>query len=277
MTVGELTGIPWSFTAHRYDIVARNLLAEKDHRAVFVRYISKSGQALASERVGYDTSERSYVLHMGVSLPPVTARLEGTHPSTFVCSASLTPVKGHRILIEAVAALRRAGLSCEVLLLGDGPLRNELAEQVASAGLQGCVRFLGQLPHNEVLSLYSTGIITAAVLPSLDLGGGLHEGIPVSLIEAMSYGVPVIGTSTGGIPELLGGGAGVLVPPANANALAQAMQQLIEHPEYRAELGVAARRRVNESFNIEVVCSKLEELFDCPTRATDERTAVPLS
>ena len=89
----------------------------------------------------------------------------------------------------------------------------------------------------------------------------MHEGIPVALVEAMSYGVPVISTTTGGIPELLEGDAGILVPPANPGALADAMGRLIQDAALRARLGQAGRNRVIERHAIDrVVAEHLERI-----------------
>ena len=97
------------------------------------------------------------------------------------------------------------------------------------------------------------------VLPSVDLGHNLHEGIPVALIEAMSYGIPVIGTRTGGIPELLEGGAGLIVPDKDPAALADAIERYVRDPAFAAEVAGKGRQRVCESFNVVTVVSRLLE------------------
>ncbi len=262
MTVGMLTGIPWSFTAHRYDIVANNLLVEKCRRSAFTRYISESGRALAAARTNGEANRASHLVHMGVIIPERTSSLQSTSSRpTFVCPASLVPVKGHRFLIEAAAVLQKRGIYCEVLLVGDGPLRADLRSRITAANLSRAVKLVGHLPHDEVLALYAAKSISGVVLASIDLGKGLHEGIPVCLMEAMSHGVPVIGTRTGGIPELLRGGAGILVQPADSEALADAMQELVERPDLNRQLGSLGRSRIEESFEISAVCKQLEVLF----------------
>jgi glycosyltransferase involved in cell wall biosynthesis len=94
------------------------------------------------------------------------------------------------------------------------------------------------------------------VLPSL------HEGIPVSLIEAMAYGVPVVSTFAGGTPELLERGAGLLVPPEDPLALADAIERLVRDPELRKQLGETGRRRVEDSFAVEKVVAELVRRFE---------------
>jgi glycosyltransferase involved in cell wall biosynthesis len=110
------------------------------------------------------------------------------------------------------------------------------------------VRFLGQLPHAALLAMYARGEVGMVALASVDLGGGLHEGIPVSLMEAMAYGLPVVSTRTGGIPELIREGKGMLVPPADPAPLAGALEALIASAPLRSSLGAAGRERVSQAF-----------------------------
>jgi len=117
--------------------------------------------------------------------------------------------------------------------------------------MDSMVSFLGVVPHKELLSSYMDGETDVVVLPSVDLGGYAHEGIPVALMEAMACGLPVVSTSTGGIPELLGRGAGIMVPAADPQALAEALESLSLDPELRSQLGAKGRRRIEESFCVE--------------------------
>jgi glycosyltransferase involved in cell wall biosynthesis len=174
----------------------------------------------------------------------------------------MIPVKGHKYLLRAMVILKERGVGCELLLAGDGPLRKDLEKMVHSLGVSGTVRFVGRLPHDEVLSLYRSGEIGAVVLPSVDLGAGVHEGIPVSLVEAMAHGVPVISTETGGIPELLAGGCGVLVPPANQKALAASIERVLSDSELRRTLSVEGRRRVENEYAVEKIVDELERRIE---------------
>jgi colanic acid/amylovoran biosynthesis glycosyltransferase len=260
MIASETTGIPWSFTAHRWDIVEGNLLARKSAHAKFTRFISRSGleMALAKGVV----KEKTLVLYLGVQLQRSDSRAghdpNASRPFRLLCPASLLPVKGHKYLIQAISLLPK---DVELWLAGDGELRAEIETHVRELGLSEHVRLLGQLPHEALIRLYVENQVDAVVLPSIDLGGGLHEGIPVSLIEAMSFGIPVISTRTGGIPELLEGGAGLLVSPQDSKALVEAIRKLMESPQLRQAIGVAGRKRVQEEFASEQVVARLEALF----------------
>lgn len=162
--------------------------------------------------------------------------------------------------------LSKRGVDFELWLAGAGELEDEVQKQIEALDPAGNVRFLGQRAHQEVMEFYRRGEVDFVVLPSLDLGGSEHEGIPVSLMEAMSYGVPVVSTSTGGIPELLGGGAGVMVPPADPTALAEAIGSLIQDPGLREQQGDAGRERVEESFSLEKVAGELIARFEACAR-----------
>ncbi len=88
-----------------------------------------------------------------------------------------------------------------------------------------------------------------------------NEGIPVALMEAMAYGIPVISTNTGGIPELIGDGSGIMVEEKNAEAIADALERLIKDRDYRYEIGRMGRLRVEKEFDIEKNVRDLIELI----------------
>jgi colanic acid/amylovoran biosynthesis glycosyltransferase len=276
LVASEVSRVPWSFTAHSGDITdwsfsaalpgaAKNaLLSLKAFRACFVRFISRSGLRKAG-LTETGSSPKVFVLHMGVELADLSAvRHEDRRGRATVvcCPADIIPVKGHKYLIKAVAILQERGLDLELWLAGEGVLEEELREQREALNLSNRIIFLGMLPHQRLMDLYRRGEVDIVALPSVDLGGGEHEGVPVSLIEAMSYRVPVVSTTTGGIPELLGGGAGVMVPPADPTTLAEAIGRLIQDPELREQQGDAGRERVEESFSLEKVADELIARFE---------------
>jgi glycosyltransferase involved in cell wall biosynthesis len=103
--------------------------------------------------------------------------------------------------------------------------------------------------------MYREHSVDCVVLPSLD------EGLSVALVEAMAHGVPVVATAVGGVPELLEGDAGVLVPPRDAEALADALASVLGSPERRAHLARAGRRRVETEFDVEAIARELATRF----------------
>jgi len=262
--------VPWSFTAHRGDIVQRNLLVEKISSATFVRLISQRGIDLMNKVAPFADRSKFRVIYMGVSVPAFTSAAPQNRsrgPFTIICPAHLIPVKGHVYLIKTLALLKERGVVCRLELAGHGPLRKAIEQVVAELEMQAAVVFLGQVPHDELIERYRTRKVDAVLLPSIDLGHGVHEGIPVSLMEAMAYGIPVVSTTTGGIPELITPGAGILVPPENAPALAEAIESLMSDKEFCARLTVGQWERVNEAFNAYKTAGLLAlEMSFLPTR-----------
>jgi len=264
MLASRRSGIPWSFTAHRWDIVENNLLATKAASASFVRLISGDGLRIA-RALGLGPANNTRVIHMGVPIPNRVRRRYGRRP-VVLCPARLVEVKGHRFLLEAWRILQRRGLNGELWLAGQGELRTRLESLSGALGLAGSVKFLGAVPHDELLKIYAEAPVSAVVLASIDLGSGVHEGIPVALIEAMSYGIPVVATATGGTPELLVPGTGLLVPPADPTALADALQSLLRDGKLSEQLGDSGRLRVLEAHDIFQVAAQLVKEFEAATR-----------
>jgi len=256
MGASAMSGIPWSFTAHRYDILRNNLLGEKLRSARFGRFIAREMLEIARPMLPPDAFGRAVVVHMGVSLPPPPAEAVPSRATPILlCPARLMPVKGHGYLLEAAARLTRAGVGFELHLAGDGPERDEVTRRIDELGLGDHVRLLDTVPHAELLTLYRERRVDCVVLPSL------HEGLSVALVEAMAYGVPVVATAVGGVPELLAGGAGVLVPPRDADALADALRRVLESAPLRAELARAGRRRVEAEFDVQAIARDLASRF----------------
>jgi colanic acid/amylovoran biosynthesis glycosyltransferase len=270
MLASRVSGIPWSFTAHRWDIAEDNLLRAKVESACFVRVISQHGAEELLGIVGLEGFAPT-VLPMGVELPPRREVGPGGGETLRVLTpARLVEKKGHEHLLEAVPLLRARGVAVRLDLAGEGPLGPVLRQRVKEGGLEDEVAFLGTVSHEELLRRLGAGEWDAVVLPSVVTKSGELEGIPVALIEAMAQGVPVVGTETGGIPELLGGGAGMLVPPEDPGALAAALAELASDPARRAALAAAGRARVEERFDVNRVAAALAARF----LACSERLAV---
>lgn len=252
--------VPWSFTAHRWDIAESNMLSEKAMSSKFIRAIDTNGAEEIREQIPPDLWHKIKVIHVGVVLPSFSS-VEKKDPFLLACVAYLVPKKGHKFLFEACSLLQRRGFNLRCLLLGDGPLGVELKQMANELDLNNIVEFRGKVAHDEILRLYTTGEVSAVVLPSIETKDGEKEGIPVVLMEAMAAGVAVISTTTGGIPELLGDGAGILVPPENSEALANAIEDLMKDPELRRKIGTAGKEKVKSEFAIDAVVAKMLELF----------------
>jgi colanic acid/amylovoran biosynthesis glycosyltransferase len=178
------------------------------------------------------------------------ARAGRPGPLRIICVGRLDAQKGHHVLLGALQALRDGGRSVLVHLVGDGSLRAELEEAAARRGLGGTVVFLGALNAEEARHVFAAA--DAFVLASL------AEGMPVALMEAMALGLPCVATAVGGTPELLRDGVdGLLVPPADEQALAAALARLVDDAELRARLGASARARVVDAYDFD---DKVDEL-----------------
>ena len=168
--------------------------------------------------------------------------------------ARLAPEKGHRVLLQAAARLDTAHPDVHYLLLGDGPLRQQLQAQVSECGLHARVHFLGF--RQDIPRLLAASDL--AVLPSF------VEGVPAAILEAMASGLPVIATNVGGVREVLIDGAmGRIISPGNADQLAQALQQLLRagHEQRRA-MGRRAQDHVRAHFSLEQITASIFALYE---------------
>ena len=259
LIASRISGIPWSLTAHRSDIVANNLLTEKAQSACILRVISQDGKRMLLER-GVEDTGKLRILPMGVTIP-MQSSFRDTERTIVLCPADLLEVKGHRYLLKAWRLLLDRGINGELWLAGEGKLQGALAQLAVRLAITTSVKFLGTVAHPTLLELYAKGLISAVVLASVDLGQGCHEGVPVSLVEAMSYGVPVIATNTGGIPELIVPGTGTLVPPCDPVALADAMERILSDRRFAEETGERGRHHIIETRDVVSTAANLEAWF----------------
>jgi glycosyltransferase involved in cell wall biosynthesis len=164
----------------------------------------------------------------------------------------LEPVKGLDGLLDAYARVRSSGV---LLIAGDGPERGRL--KLRADGHR--VRLVAPLQYADLPSFVKS--LDVLVLPSITILPLHREQFGRVLVEAMAAGVPVVGSSSGAIPEVIGD-AGMVVPERDADALATALQTLVDSPSLRAELGERGRRRVAERFTWRVVADQTSDLFE---------------
>lgn len=254
----RLNEIPWSFTCHRWDIAENNMLEEKARSARFIRVINKKGYAEILRIIGEKYKHKCNIIHVGINCKMIQKQ------NKFICQnfiiatpANLIKVKGHKYLVYAIKKLIECNYNITCYFFGDGPLENELKALVNNLELKNNIMFKGKIAHDELLNLYAKGEIDCVVLPSIVTDEGEKEGIPVSLMEAMAYKIPVISTNTGGIPELLGDGAGILVEQKDPDALAEAIERLMNDEELRRELQEKGYKKVYEEFYLPNVVDRL--------------------
>lgn len=201
--------------------------------------------------------ERVSVIHNGLSLPDLPAAPHsgnGHRPrSLHVGSVGrLVPVKDFELFLSTAAKIRERHRNVRFSVLGDGPLRNELFRRSIQLGLGGCFQILpvasDPIPYYRTLDVY--------------LNTSRHEGIPLSILEAMACGVPVVAAEVGGIPEVLTHEMdGLMVGSRNPDDFAHACSDLLGDAPRRSIIGNQARRTVADRFSAEAMASRYLDLY----------------
>ena len=171
----------------------------------------------------------------------------------FICVARFAPQKNHALLINAFAKGPASDPKAHLVLAGQGVLRAQSQERVNQLGLTGRVHFLGlRTDIPDVLGAADIFVLSSH-----------YEGNPLSVIEAMAAGLPIVSTAVGGVPELLRNGQeGFIVQPGRAEELSQAMMTLLRDAGLRKAMGAAAAARAKEKFDVAAMVRAYEELYD---------------
>lgn len=194
------------------------------------------------------------------------ARL-GYHDGDVVVGAvsSLTPVKSHPLMLEAFAEAKRAIDGLRLLIVGDGPARGVVEAQVARLGLTAHVRLAGSV--RQLGDLIASMDVFASTT--------LSEGFGINFVEAMALGVPCVAFRLGGIPEVVvDGETGLLVPPRDLRAFADALVRLATDGRLRAKLGAAGRARVAAHFTPERYAGAMMSLYERVFPSVETASAV---
>ncbi len=256
-------GVPYSFTAHRYDIYSK---PPKDFKARAlsagaVVTVSDANAQYIAETFGVPRG-RMDIIPCGIDTERFSPGGEKADPPHIVCVARLEPVKNHALLLKACALLRDQGVPYRCVLLGDGRERTEVEAERARLRLDGNMRLEGATEQDQVRDWLRRAALCVLSSDS--------EGMPVSLMEAAACGVPAVATGVGGVPELVQHDeTGLLVPPGDAVALAAALGQLLRDPVRRQRFGSAARQRAVERFSVTHQVDRLVEVWN---RAIGEAT-----
>lgn len=262
--IAQLTGIPFSMTAHAHDIFQNQLLlCEKTARAKMLFVVSEYNKRFIMEHCPGVPGGKLEVLRCGLDLSRLSFRERGEEDNPVILSVGrLVAIKGIDTLIRAAGILRGRGVGMRCVIAGEGPERRRLERLVASLRLGGVVELIGERTPDEVIELM--GRCSLFVLSSrlADRGSGVMDGIPVSLMEAMARGAPVISCDVSGIPELVRAEeTGLLVPPGNDGALADAILLLLRDGRRARRLAAAAREKVEREFDIRTTTDRLVKLF----------------
>lgn len=254
----------YSVTAHAREIyVDAFLLRERIGGASFVATCTEYNRRHLVDVVGPEVGRRIVRLYHGLDLDTFLGIRRDEAPAPpgpplILSVAQLTERKGLRHLVDALRLLEDRGREFTCEIVGDGPLRETLAAQVRSLGLDHRVRLTGPLPYPEVIERYRRA--AAFVLPCIVAPDGDRDGIPNVILEAMAAALPVVSTGVSGIPEVLRDDVtGIIVPEADPTATADAIERIVDDPALAARLGAAARELVQEEFDLDRNIGRLAE------------------
>ena len=259
LLMSKALGVPYSFTAHAWDIYAGDgCLAAKARGAQFIATCTRANAEHIRALLPRDDWDKVTVNYHGIPLEAVPlGRGRRSGAMRIAAAGRLVETKGFQYL---VAALKDVGFPFQLTIVGDGPLRRALKKAAAAAGISDRTRFAGTVSNEEVFGVLSESDVF--VMPSVIGRNGDRDGIPNVLLEAMAAGLPVIASRISGIPEaVIDGRTGILVPERDAGAISAALQGLWGSPEQAARLGQAAAEFVRANFCAQTNANRLFEVF----------------
>jgi glycosyltransferase involved in cell wall biosynthesis len=271
--VSIITGLPFSFTAHAKDIYCASLnpagLLRRKLRAA--RFVVTCTEANRKYLLEVEPTANVRCIYHGLNAEFAgflanSANAPGKNPKLRALGVGrLVPKKGFDVLVEACAILKHRGFNFEAIIVGEhGEHEAELRNQIAAHGLADEVRFTGPMDQARLYDEYQNADVFC--LPCRVLDNGDRDGLPNVLMEAMACGLPVITTPVSGIPEIINDGHnGALVPPNDAEALANAIQRISADPMLARNLGRAGRLTVLEHFDGNKTAVELAALFAAGT------------
>ncbi len=252
--------IPFSFTNHANDIFQRGTaLREKVRRSKFTSCISQYNINYLTD-IDCDP-EKMKIVRCALDVSEYAFAPRPT-PETFTIftAGRLVEKKGMTYLVDAVRILKEKGIDVRCRIAGNGPLMESLQQQIGDANLGSTVELMGSQPQERVRELLREASVF--VLACVEAADGDIDGIPVSLMEAMAMGVPVISTGVSGIPELIHGGKnGLLATPHNAESLATHIERIITDHEAADTMAKAACHTIETEFEQVLNAQRLKDLF----------------
>ncbi len=269
-----LAGVPYALSAHAKDIwlTPPPELARKVRDAEVVLTCTTDGrQRLAALANGRTPIRLAY---HGVDLSRAVRTHGDREVPVVLCVGRLVEKKGHGTLLRAAALLRERGLDFRVRIAGEGPQWSVLQRLAHELELGETVSFLGPLTEFEVRAECDNADVFA--LACHELENGDRDGIPNVILEAMAHGLPVVSTTGSGVAEaVVDGESGLLAPQDDPRLFGAALARLLEDRQLRADVGRAARRRVEAKFdsdaNLPIVVEALTEagILHVPGRSID--------
>lgn len=277
-TVGLLAakyvGIGWSVSIHgisEFDYPAGLLLAKKLAAAEFAACASNFVKAEAMRKIDPADWSKLFLSRCGLDLttpanPPRPVESAPSHPPVILFVGRLAPEKGCRGIVEAFEKLVRTGVAAQLRIVGDGPDSEVLRERIRAAGIEDRCVLLGQLDESATLA----EIARADVL----VNSSLMEGLPVTLIEALWLGTPVVAPQLAGIPELIENGvSGLLYSPGCWDQLAECLARILSDGDLRSRIQGDGRQRIGRDYDISRTVEPLRLRFAEKMSVTTEVSA----
>jgi glycosyltransferase involved in cell wall biosynthesis len=265
MFASQLTGLPFSFTAHAKDIYTSNQqqLREKIEQARFVITCTEYNRKHLSKLSDGKSTPIHRVYH-GIDIELFSCNgkkpQRPAEPYRILTIARFTPKKGLPTVVRALKQLKDQKIPLDFTLIGDGDDREKILALIEELGLTSATSWLGTQPHHVVLEHYRQADLF--VLGCEVATNGDRDGIPNVLLESMAMGVPVVATNISAIPELVQDGqTGLLVPPGNPRQLADAMLRLLTDLKLRTRIIGAAQQRVATVFDNRKLIRDLAEIY----------------
>ncbi len=255
MLFSSLSGIPFTFTTHSYDIFEGKYDNWKIKSKLAKKHItiSKYNRNYIVDRYDVDPKDVA-IIHCGIDFSKIPTQGSNPQGNRIICIARLHEEKGIDVLIRACRCLKDENVDFECLIVGEGPAREALEKQIRQLELKNEVKLLGNQTHDQIFALLRQAQVKVLASRS--------EGIPVSLMEAMAFRVPVISTRICGIPELINDNtSGFLVELGDAETLAAKIKQLLADESLRKTFADNGYEKVQREFNLKTETEKLLELW----------------
>lgn len=244
-------GFTFSFTAHAQDFMvdlgSDALLREMVQEAEFVVTVSDFSRNLLLQRCP-GSAAKTLRIYNGIEVRDFpAAKADRSGPLQLVSIGRLIEFKGFQHLVGALRLLKKAGVDVRAQIIGEGPWRGELEVLIAAAGLEETVCLPGTQSQEQIKAALAEAQVF--VHPGIMDSKGASDILPTVIAEAMASGLPVVGTTVAGIPEMvMPGRTGLLVEPGNEQALAAALREVAANPERRKAFGEEGRRLARERF-----------------------------
>jgi colanic acid/amylovoran biosynthesis glycosyltransferase len=251
--IAKFFPITFSFTAHANDIFApRNFEIGLDklvHEARVIVTETDYSEKFLRDRFP-KRADRIHRIYNGLNLAEFGRATFSSDPPLIVAIGRLIAKKGFANVIRACALLGERGRSFRCEIFGEGPLENQLREQIEELGLQELVELRGAKPQHAIRASLTNA--TVFVMPSVPEADGGMDNLPTVIMEAMATGLPVVSTRIGGIPEMVGENeTGFLVQPEDTAALAAAIEKVVSDRSLGQRLGQVGYERAQKLFSIE--------------------------